>query len=93
VRIRGSGSERLSLNPRDHGLDAADCNLDDLDRWRQQALAALRGEGPLAEALAWNLAIQLWLDGRHPDLPAALIGARALLQEARGEALRQALMG
>ena len=67
--------------------------MKDPDHWRQEALAALRGEGPLAEPLAWNLAVQLWLDGRRGDLSDALDAAHERLHRGSGEALRQALIG
>ena len=65
----------------------------DLDTWREQALAALQGEGPLADALLWNLAALLWLADRFTDLPNALEQARALLLARCGERLRQELAG
>jgi len=51
-RLRQGEPERLLLHPRDHGLAGADVPLTDLESWRQQALAALQGEGPLAHAAA-----------------------------------------
>jgi anthranilate phosphoribosyltransferase len=55
ARLRGEHTERLVLHPRDHGITAPEVPWQNLDTWRQQAMAALRGEGPLAEALLWNL--------------------------------------
>ncbi|MFM7087472.1 MAG: anthranilate phosphoribosyltransferase [Cyanobium sp.] len=91
ARLRAGVSERLLLHPRDHGISAAEVPWSDLETWRQQALAALQGEGPLAEALLWNLAALLWLDGRFRDLTGALDQARALLMARCGERLRQEL--
>jgi anthranilate phosphoribosyltransferase len=60
----------------------------DLPTWRDQALRALQGEGPLADALLWNLAAYLWLADLFPSLEAALAQARALLAARSGETHR-----
>ena len=91
ARRRAGAVERILLHPRDHGISAAEVPWSDLDHWRDQALAALRGEGPLAEPLLWNLAAQLYLADRFTDLPAALEQARALLLARCGERLRREL--
>ncbi|MEB3271896.1 MAG: anthranilate phosphoribosyltransferase [Synechococcus sp.] len=91
ARLRTGTVERILLHPRDHGITAAEVPWSDLDHWRDQALAALCGEGPLAEPLLWNLAAQLYLADRFTDLPAALEQARALLLARCGERLRREL--
>jgi len=91
ARLRAGAVERLLLHPRDHGISAAEVPWSDLDAWRDQALAALCGEGPLAEPLLWNLAAQLYLADRFADLAAALEQARALLLARCGERLRREL--
>jgi anthranilate phosphoribosyltransferase len=83
--------ERILLHPRDHGINAPEQAWTNLETWRSEGLAALRGEGPLAEALLWNLGAYLWLARRFNTLPAALDQARALLQARCGERLRQEL--
>jgi len=83
--------ERLLLHPRDHGLHGEEVPWESLDIWQQQALAALVGEGPLAQALLWNLGSYLWLTHQIATLPAGLDQARALLAARSGERLRQAL--
>jgi len=93
ARLRGEHCERLLLHPRDHGITAAEVGWQQLDHWRDQALAALCGEGPLAEALAWNLACLLWQSDRLASLAAALDQARALLLARAGERLRRELAG
>jgi anthranilate phosphoribosyltransferase len=94
ARLRGRGEpERILLHPRDHGIEAAEVPWSGLETWRQQALAALQGEGPLADALLWNLAALLWLSDRFADLPSAVEQARALLLARCGERLRQELAG
>jgi anthranilate phosphoribosyltransferase len=62
-----------------------------LETWRELALAALRGEGPLAEGLLWNLACLLWQNDQLGSLPEALDQARALLLAQAGERLRREL--
>ncbi len=89
ARLRGEHCERLLLHPRDHGITAAEVPWESLDRWREQALAALRGEGPLAEGLLWNLACLLWQSDQMANLPAAMDQARALLLAQAGERLRR----
>jgi len=86
-RLRQGEPERLLLHPRDHGLAGADVPLTDLESWRQQALAALQGEGPLAPPLRWNLGFYLWAAGQFEQLEAALDQAGALLHSRAG--LRQ----
>ena len=93
ARLRQGVPERILLHPRDHGITAAEVPWSDLDTWRQQALSALKGEGPLADALLWNLAALQWLADRFSDLPGALVQARALLLARCGERLRQELAG
>ncbi|MFM7313230.1 MAG: anthranilate phosphoribosyltransferase [Cyanobium sp.] len=90
-RVRGGSDERLVLNPREHGLRAADLPWSDLPSWRAQALEALRGEGPLAGPLHWNLAVLLWLSDGAADLPAALSTAADLLRRGAGEDRRRRL--
>ncbi|MBM5803467.1 MAG: anthranilate phosphoribosyltransferase [Cyanobacteria bacterium K_DeepCast_35m_m2_155] len=92
ARRRGGGEpERILLHPRDHGLQGEEVPWLDLDNWRQQARPALRGEGPLAAALLWNLAAYLWLAERFDSLNEALTQARALLAARSGERLLAAL--
>ena len=86
-RLRDGAMERILLHPREHGLDAAERPFGSLESWRELALQALAGEGPLASALHWNLGAYLWFAGLHDDLSAALAQARALLQARAG--LRQ----
>ena len=91
ARLRGDQNERLVLHPRDHGITAPEVAWHNLETWRAQALAALRGEGPLAEALLWNLGCLLWQSDQFSSLPAALEQARALLLAQAGERCRQEL--
>jgi anthranilate phosphoribosyltransferase len=88
ARLRGEHTERLLLHPRDHGVTAPEVPWTSLEEWREQALAALRGEGPLAEALLWNLGCLLWQSDLFSSLTAALDQARALLLAQAGERLR-----
>ncbi|MGL6132716.1 MAG: anthranilate phosphoribosyltransferase [Prochlorococcaceae cyanobacterium] len=87
----GAAVERILLHPRDHGISAPEVAWTDLDNWRQQALAALAGQGPLADALLWNSAAYLWLAGQFSTLEAALLQARALLAARSGEGWRRRL--
>jgi anthranilate phosphoribosyltransferase len=89
ARLRGEHRERLLLHPRDHGITAPEVAWTSLDLWRDQALEALRGQGPLAEGLLWNLACLLWQSDQLTSLPAALDQARALLLAQVGERLRR----
>jgi anthranilate phosphoribosyltransferase len=91
ARLRNGTVERILLHPRDHGISAAEVPWNGLQSWRDQALEALRGEGPLAEPLLWNLAAHLHLADRVADLPSALDQARALLLARCGERLRREL--
>jgi len=91
ARLRKGEIERLLLHPRDHGLHSEEVAWDSLELWRQQALDALAGEGPLAKPLLWNLGAYLWLAGELDTLASALDQARGLLAARSGERLRQAL--
>jgi anthranilate phosphoribosyltransferase len=86
-RLRHGAMERVLLHPREHGIEAEEAAFSGLETWRDQALQALAGEGPLAPALHWNLGAYLWFAGRHDDLSAALNQSAALLQARAG--LRQ----
>ncbi|MEB3200638.1 MAG: anthranilate phosphoribosyltransferase [Synechococcaceae cyanobacterium] len=79
ARVRQGEVERILLHPREHGITASEVPWSGLEVWRGDALAALQGEGPLAEALRWNLAAYLWQAGRSAALPEALERASALL--------------
>jgi len=92
-RLRQGAVERHLLHPRDHGLHGDEVTWESLDSWRAQALAALRGEGPLAQPLLWNLAAYLWLADLIADLEGGLAQARALITARSGERLRQSLAG
>lgn len=83
-RLRGGEPERLLLHPREHGIHAEEQAFISLEIWQEQALLALRGEGPLAPALLWNLGAYLWLAGSLESLSAGLAQARALLQAQAG---------
>lgn len=89
--VRQGEAERILLHPRDHGIDAPQVAWTNLDDWRNDALEALRGRGPLAEALLWNLGVHLWLGGAINDLPGAIDQGRALLAAHCGERLRLTL--
>lgn len=91
ARVRHGTVERILLHPRDHGINAPEQAWTNLETWRSDALAALRGEGPLAEALLWNLGAYLWLAGRFSSLESALDQARAMLLARSGERRRQEL--
>ncbi len=91
ARVRGGAVERILLHPRDHGITAPEEPWQGLARWREEALAALRGEGALAEALRWNLGAYLWFAGRFDTLAAALEQAQALLIARSGERVRREL--
>ncbi len=84
ARVRHGAVERILLHPRDHGISTAEVGWTGLEDWRRDAQAALRGEGPLAEALLWNLGAYLWLADRYDDLPTALEQARALMMARSG---------
>jgi anthranilate phosphoribosyltransferase len=85
ARLRGEHTERLVLHPRDHGFTAPEVPWQSLATWRDQALEALRGEGPLAEGLLWNLGCLLWQSDHFSSLPAALEQAKALVLAQAGE--------
>ncbi len=91
ARVRHGSVERLLVHPRDHGLHGDDIAWTNLETWQQQGLAALRGEGPLAMPLLWNLGAYLWLADQFQTLADALDQARALLASQCGERLRQTL--
>lgn len=84
---RGESSERLILQARDHGLRSPEPELTSLASWRDQALEALRGEGPLREPLIWNGGFHLWRSGLAPDLEAGLADAERRLREGQVQAL------
>ena len=90
-RMRGDTTERLELQPRSHGLSAPEVAWEGLDAWRPQAMEGLRGEGPLAQALLWNLGCLLWQADQAPNLEEGLEQARALVAGQAGEGCRQAL--
>jgi anthranilate phosphoribosyltransferase len=92
ARLRpGEEPERILLHPRDHNLHHQDVAWQSLAIWREQALAALVGEGPLAPALQWNLGACLRLADRFASLESALEQAGALLLARSGERLRHEL--
>jgi len=93
ARVRRGVVTRLLLHPRDHGITGQEVGWESLDQWRRDALAALLGEGPLAESLLWNLGAYLWLADQSTSLEAGLDQARALLLARSGELLRQQLTG
>jgi anthranilate phosphoribosyltransferase len=93
TRLSGEQQQRLELQPRDHGLEGSEVAWGGLESWREQAMAGLGGQGPLAGALVWNLGVLLWQSGAGGDLPAAIGQARALLAAGAGEGLRRQLAG
>ena len=91
ARVRHGLVERVILHPRDHGIISDEVPWVDLPTWTHQARAALVGEGPLVDALRWNLAAILWQSGAFERLEPALEQAGALLTARSGEARRAAL--
>ena len=92
ARLRADGEpERILLHPRDHGLHHEEVAWQSPQVWREQALAALVGEGELAPALLWNVAACLWLADRFESLESALAQARGLMVARSGERLRREL--
>ncbi len=91
ARVCRGTVERILVHPRDHGITAPEVGWHDLDLWREQGMAALVGQGPLAEALLWNVGCHLWLAGRFDSLEGGLAQARALLAARSGERRRQDL--
>ena len=85
---RAAGLRALHVH---HGLHAEEVPWHALESWQDQALAALRGEGPLATALQWNVGAYLWLGDQFPTLESALAQAGALLTARSGERLRRVL--
>ena len=81
--------ERLILQARDHGLRAPEVELTSLAAWRDQAQAALKGEGPLRQGLIWNGGFQLWRAGLATSLAEGLERAEALLVAGSVERWRQ----
>ena len=93
ARLRGDADpERILLHPRDHGLHGEEVAWQNLETWQGQALAALRGEGPLSEALRWNVGAYLWMADLHQSLQQALDQANALLAARCGEMQRRSLL-
>ena len=88
---RDGATERLVLQARDHGLRAPEVDLTNLRQWRDQALAALRQEGPLASALIWNAGFYLWRLGAEPCLEGGIRRAEALVRGGAAETLRARL--
>ncbi|MCP9850964.1 anthranilate phosphoribosyltransferase family protein [Cyanobium sp. Morenito 9A2] len=91
ARVRQGVVERLILHPRDHGIASEEVRWESLEAWGTQARQALVGEGPLAEALVWNLGALLWLSEACSGLEEGVQQARALLAARAGERLRAAL--
>ncbi len=91
ARVRQGVVERLILHPRDHGIACEEARWESLAAWGTQARQALVGEGPLAEALVWNLGAMLWLSDGCSGLQEGVQQARALLAARAGERLRAAL--
>jgi anthranilate phosphoribosyltransferase len=79
-----STTERLRLNPRDHGLEGADPAWNNLEIWRDQALAALSGNGELANSLRWNCGTYLWLAKQCTNQETGLHRADTLLTSEAG---------
>lgn len=91
ARVRQGVVERVILHPRDHGITSDEVAWVDLPTWTQQARRALVGEGPLVDALRWNVAALLWQSESFDSLEGALAQAEALVMARVGESLRQSL--
>ena len=85
--------ERLLLHARDYDLRTPEKELSSLECWRDQALAALRCDGPLVKPLIWNAGFYLWRQGSSPTLDTGLARAERLLRDGRTEAIRRAMAG
>ena len=86
ARVREGKAERLILHPRDHGCHDADTEWSDIDSWRDQALEALNGRGPLSDTLRWNAAVYLWFAGQADSLEAGIVQAKTVLENGRAAA-------
>jgi anthranilate phosphoribosyltransferase len=79
-RLQAGPGERLILHPRDHGCYGSDPGWISLEAWGQQALAALGGQGELADSLRWNSGTYLWQAGHCTDQRQGIERAESLLQ-------------
>ena len=86
ARVREGKAERLILHPRDHGCHDADTEWSDIDSWRDLALEALNGRGPLSDALRWNAAVYLWFAGQADSLETGIDQAKTVLENGRAAA-------
>ena len=93
ARVREGKAERLILHPRDHGCHDADTEWSDIDSWRDLALEALNGRGPLSDALRWNAAVYLWFAGKADSLEAGIVQAKTVLENGRAAAQLTQLQG
>ena len=78
-RPSNGGEGRQILHPRDHGCFGHDPLWEGIETWGSQAMAALGGQGELANPLLWNAGTYLWQAGFEPDQASGLDHARELL--------------
>ncbi|GAB4346084.1 MAG: anthranilate phosphoribosyltransferase family protein [Cyanophyceae cyanobacterium] len=84
--------ERLRLSARSLGIEGPDLPLEDTATLAAALRAALGGEpGPLADAIAWNGGLYLWLAERAESVEGGIAQARSLLAEGAPAALLQRL--
>ncbi len=60
--------ERLILYPRDYDCYGQDPTWEGLDLWKNNALNALKNQGPFVKSLHWNAGTFLWLSGTTKTL-------------------------
>lgn len=74
--------ERLRLSARSLGIEGPDLPLGDTATLAAEVLAALGGApGPLADAIAWNGGLYLWLSERVASVAEGIDRARSLLAD------------
>ena len=71
---------RKVFNPSEFNYSGKDLAWKDIKEWKQFALQALNGEGPLTKALEWNAGIYFFYSGLSSDIQSGIDQAKKIMK-------------
>ncbi len=77
--FQGGKFKRLILNPEDYNYFGKEIKWKGIQPWKEEALMALEGKGPLRDILCWNAGIYLWFSGIAKNLNEGISQAESCL--------------
>ncbi len=82
-RVEEHKIERLIMHAKEHHCSGKDIAWESLDQWKNYAIEALNGTGPLKKALLWNAGVYIWLSGMTKSITGGIEQAEECLKSGK----------